>query len=97
MNQLFRSLLPFLISLGGVISDYITTTIGLGLGFYELHPNYHPFWALSIFWSAVLILTLALPKGKTWYLSLNGLASVSFLGAINNTLVILGVFSGLKI
>lgn len=94
---MLRNILPFIISLGGVLSDYITTIIGLSLGFYETHPNYHPLWALIIFWSAILILTLTSPKSKTWYLSLNGLASASYLGAINNTLVILGIFSGLKI
>jgi hypothetical protein len=42
-------LMPFLISLGGVVFDYWTTTIGLSMGFVETHPQYHPFKALAIF------------------------------------------------
>lgn len=92
-----KGISPFLISLCGVIADYITTSTGLNLGFYETHPQYHPVLALLIFWGAVTILTIALPKKGVWWLSINGLASVSYLGAINNTLVILGIFSGLRI
>ena len=88
---------PFLISLFGVISDYITTRIGLDLGFYETHPQYHPLNALLMFWGASIILTFTLPKNRRWLLGINGLASASYLGAINNLLVILGLFSGLII
>jgi len=94
---MLRDMLPFLISLGGVLSDYVTTMIGLGLGFYETHPNYHPVWALLIFWSAIAILVLTLPKKRLWTIGINGLALMSYLGAVNNTLVILGLFSGLVI
>jgi len=90
-------ILPFLLALGGVISDYMTTVIGLSLGFYETHPNYHPVHALLIFWGAIAILTLTSPRKKPWTLSINGLALTSYLGAVNNTLVILGVFPGLQI
>ena len=92
-----RRIVPFLLSLGGVLSDYLTTRIGLSLGFYETHPHYNPILALFIFWGAVAFLTTTLPKRKFWSLSINGLASVSYLGALNNILVILGVFSGLVI
>ncbi len=88
---------PFVLSLGGVLSDYATTTIGLGLGFYETHSQYHPMWALLIFWGAIALLTLTLPKKKSWRLSIYGFALAPYLGAINNLLVILGVFSGLVI
>jgi len=88
---------PFLLALGGVVSDYITTNIGLGIGFYETHPQYHPVWALLIFWGALAVLTLTLPRKKPWNLSIHGLALTSYLGAINNTLVILGLFPGLVI
>lgn len=90
-------LIPFLISLAGVIADYFTTSIGLGLGFHETHTQYHPALAIVIFWSALTLLTLTLPEGRTWRIGKNILASTSFLGFINNTLVILGVFSGLVI
>ena len=88
------SILPFLISLAGVVADYITTSIGLGLGFYETHAQYHPAIALVIFWSALTVLTFTLPKKGLWDMAKNVLASASFLGFVNNTLVILGIFSG---
>jgi len=88
---------PFILSLGGVSLDYVTTAIGLGLGFYEMHPAYHPLNALLIFWGAIILLSLLLPRGRIWRLSINGLASASYLGLVNNTLVIMGVFPGLQI
>jgi len=90
-------LMPFLISLSGILLDYWTTTIGLNMGFVETHPEYHPLKALAIFWSAITILTATLPKTKIWRLSVNFLATLPYLGAINNILVILGVFPGLQI
>jgi len=88
---------PFLLALGGVVSDYVTTTIGLGMGFYETHPQYHPFWAILYFWGVITILTVALPKKRLWTLCINGLASASYLGFVNNALVILGIFPGIHI
>ncbi len=89
--------IPFVISLFGVVSDYVTTRIGLSLGFYETHPQYHPILALIIFWGSLALLVSTLPKKNFWQMSVNGFASVSYLGAVNNILVILGIFSGLKI
>jgi len=88
---------PFLIALGGVLSDYATTTYALNFctGLYETHPQYSPLWALFIFWGAIAILTLTLPKKKPWNLSINSLALASYMGAINNILVILGLFPGI--
>jgi hypothetical protein len=92
-------MLPFLLALSGVIADYATTIIGLNFcsGLYEINPQYSPVWALLIFWGAIAVLTVALPKKKPWTLSINGLALTPYIGAINNTLVILGLFSGLVI
>lgn len=92
-----KNVRPFIISLIGIIADYVTTTIGLGLGFYETHPQQNPFYAIIIFWSALILLTLTLPKTRFWEATKNILASASFLGSLNNTLVILGIFSGIKI
>ncbi|MFH0748621.1 MAG: hypothetical protein V1915_01685 [Candidatus Bathyarchaeota archaeon] len=89
--------LPFLISLGGVIADYISTNIGLGLGFYETHAQYNPVYALLIFWGALTLLTVTLPKRKIWEMTKTIFAAASFLGFVNNTLVISGFFSGLII
>jgi hypothetical protein len=36
----------------------------------------------------------SLPRGKKWDAAIWVLASWSFLGAVNNTLVIMGIFSG---
>jgi len=90
---------PFLISLGGVLSDYATTTYALNFcrGLYETHPQYSPLWALLIFWGAIAILTLTLPRKKPWSLSINSLAFFSYTGALNNILVILGLFPGVRI
>jgi len=74
-----------------------TTTIGLSMGFVETHPQYHPFKALAIFWGAITVLTVTLPKTRIWRIGINALALLPYLGAINNTLVILGIFPGLQI
>ena len=88
---------PFLISLCGILLDYTTTFYALNFHtcFYETHPQYNPVWALLIFWSAITLLTLTLPKKKPWNLCIIGLASASFIGAINNLLVLLGLFHGI--
>jgi len=91
------TLMPFLISLGGILLDYWTTTIGLSMGFVEVNPEYHPLKALAIFWSAITMLTVASPKTRVWRIGINALALLPYLGAINNTLVILGIFPGLQI
>lgn len=87
----------FLVSLIGVAADYVSTRIGLDRGFYETHPHYHPLLALAIFWVAMVVLVTSLPRGRWWEGSIRFIAAWSFLGAINNTLVILGLFSGLVI
>lgn len=89
--------LPFLISLAGILADNLTTRIGLGLGLYEYHPLYQPVYALAVFWGILTLLTLILPQGKFSRITKSTIASVAFLGSINNMLVILGLFSGLRI
>jgi hypothetical protein len=88
---------PLLLLIGGVASDYITTLIGLGRGFYETHAQYHPLWASLFFGGAFVLLALTMPRKKPWSLGVYGLAIVSYLGAVNNLLVILGVFTGLHL
>ena len=92
-------MIPFLIALGGVLADYVTTTYALNFctGIYETHPQYSPVWAILVFWGSLAILTIALPRRKPWNLSINSIALISYLGAINNILVILGVFPGITI
>ncbi len=92
-----NTILPFLISWIGVSADFLTTIIGLYLGFYETHPRYNPALALAIFWGALSLLTLFLPGDMVWETAKNAFALTPFLGAVNNTLVILGVFPGLRI
>jgi len=85
-------MLPLLLSFGGVVSDYITTIVGLSIGFHETNQQYHPAWALLYYWSAITILVVTLPRKKISILSVNTLALTSYLGALNNILVILGMF-----
>ena len=89
--------LPFLLALGGIISDYVSTTIGLNMGLYETNPQYHPVWALLYFWGIMIMFTLLISKRKVRMLSLYGLAIASYLGIVNNALVILGMFPGIQI
>ncbi len=89
--------LSFLIVIIGVVTDYVSTCIGLGSGFMETHPYYHPIIALAIFWDAMTVLFFALPRGKWWDRAINFIAAWSLLGAFNNLMVLAGVFPGLKI
>lgn len=90
-------LMPFFIALSGIILDHWTTTIGLSMGFAEINPEYHPLKALAIFWGSITILTFTLPKTRKWMISINTLASLPYIGVVNNILVILGIFQGLAI
>lgn len=87
----------FVVSFIGVILDFFTTVIGLSQGFVETHVNYSPVNAFLIFALANLVLSLTLPRSKKWKMGALFISSWSFLGVINNTLVILGLFSGLII
>jgi len=94
---ILNRIVPFIVSLGGVLSDYLTTRMGLGLGYYETHVLYNPLSALSIFWGATTMLAVILPKRNLWDIGITSLAAVSYLGTVNNILVILGIFPGLII
>ena len=85
-------MLPFFLALGGIMSDFISTIIGLGMGLYETNPQYNPVWALLVYWGAIMILYLTCYKRKLWTISANAVALTSYLGFINNTLLILKVF-----
>jgi len=93
-----RAVLPaYIVALFGSVADYITTRIGLGMGYYETHLQYSPLLSIGIFTGMITILALALPKSPKWRLCVIFLAAWSFFGAVNNMLVILGVFRGLVI
>jgi hypothetical protein len=87
-------MMPFVIAVTGILLDYLSTTMGLSLGLRELHPNYHPVWAGVVFSMALTLLTLTLPRDRWGHRCILGLASCSYIGAINNTLVLLGIFPG---
>lgn len=89
-------MIPFAISALGVILDALTTIIGLSMGFYETHPNYNPILALAIFWSLIAVVR-TLPRTRIVRIFTILLSAAPFLGAMNNSLVIMGVFSGLII
>ena len=82
------------IALLGVISDWITTQVGLGMGYYETHLMYHPVLALAIIWTPIMFLLMVLPRDGRWDYAIYFIASWSFIGAVNNILVIMGIFSG---
>jgi hypothetical protein len=92
-----KNLIVFVVSFAGVVADYLTTIFGLSKGFVETHPQYSPINALIIFWLASLVLVTTMPDGKWWKRASIFVASWSFLGSINNILVILTVFTGLII
>jgi len=93
--QALEKFTPFVLSLSGILSDYLTTRIGLGLGFQESNANYHPLNALCIFWVVAALLTTFMPKEKHWVISIHCIALAPYLGMVNNLLVIFGLFSGL--
>jgi len=88
---------PFFLAFCGVLSDYLTTALGLNMGFCEACPQYHPIWALTVFWASITLLSLSLPRKKPWNLCTIGLASASYLGTANNILVILGISAGIAV
>ena len=98
-TESIRDVLPaYVIAFFGSAADYVTTRIGLGMGYHETHPYYSPFLSIAIFFSTITLLALILPKAPRWTRWIVFfLSSWSFLGAVNNTLVILGVFGGLVI
>ena len=65
----------------GVVSDWITTQVGLGMGYYETHLMYNPVLALAIIWTAIIFLLMVLPRGGRWDYAIYFLASWSFIGA----------------
>jgi hypothetical protein len=87
-------MLPFFLTLGGIIADYISTTIGLGMGLSEINTQYNPLWALLVYWGAIMILYLTCYQKKLWIVGANAVALTSYLGFINNILSILRVFPG---
>jgi len=90
----FSNILPFAISAIGVLLDASTTIIGLSRGYYEIHSNYSPFWALLIFWS-VISATMLLPKTRLVRYFTLLISSAPFIGVVNNSLVLAGISPGL--
>jgi disulfide bond formation protein DsbB len=85
---------PFVIAATEILLDYLFTGMGLSLEIRELHPNYHPVWAGVVFSVALTVLTFTLPRDRWGRLCILGIASCSYVGAINNALVLLGIFPG---
>ena len=86
---------PYLVSLVGVLSDYLTTNIGVGMGFTETNLSYNPILSLAVFWGTLCFLTLTLPKHRVLNISRNIVVLTSFLGAINN-IVVITIFAQIK-
>ena len=90
-----HSLTPFLLALGGVLTDFLTTQVGLTVGLCEANPNYHPVCACIVFFTVLYLLMKLLPPKKSWNRLIMGIALLSYFGTIHNLLVLLGVFPGL--
>ena len=87
--------IPLGVASSGIILDYLTTSVGLQCGLSEANPAYHPLWAVLVFFSLIAVLTVFSRRQRYMKWSVIGFASLSYLGAINNTLVLLGLFPGL--
>ena len=95
LDVVHHPVIPFLLAFGGVVSDYLSTRIGLRLGFVEAHLHYHPLYGLTFFLCLIAVLTILLPRQKRFRLVTLGVAFFSYLGIINNALVILGWVPGI--
>jgi hypothetical protein len=95
LDVVHHPVIPFLLACGGVVADYLSTRIGLRMGFVEAHLHYHPLYGLTFFLSLIAVLTILLPRKQRFRLVTLGVAFLSYLGIINNTLVILGWFPGI--
>jgi hypothetical protein len=92
-----RPFTPFLLALGGITTDFLTTHVGLSLGLHEAHPNYHPIYSCMIFFTLLYLLTKLLPQQKSWKRCIMGVALLSYFGPVHNILVLAGIFPGLVI
>jgi len=88
--MLEKKWLPFAVSIMGCSSDYVTSLIGLSRGFYEAHPNYSPITALSLF-LGISCLSLLPIKNRLFKLSILAIVSSSFIGAVSNSLLLMGI------
>lgn len=86
--------IPYLLAFLGVVFDWLTTQVGLSRGFYETHSVYTPANALLIFMAALFFLEFILGDFQYKRQYQIFIACMSFLGAINNTLVLLGLTHG---
>jgi len=94
-SKIFRISLAELNALAAISLDYLTTQIGLARGFLETHAAYSPLNATTIFSCCILFLGLLLPRPRGWTWSLLLFSCLSWLGALNNILVLTGIFPGL--
>jgi hypothetical protein len=94
---ILRPFSPFLLALGGITSDFLTTRVGLSLGFREAHSNYQPIYSCVIFFTLLYLLTKLLPQQKSWKRCIVGVALLSYFGTVHNILVLAGIFPGFVI
>ena len=109
----WKSQIPFVISALGLLFDFMTTAIALSNPYmipetiiYETHPKAWPYGALIgifIFWGLIEILERFEPEGeRRWFLLfywawIYMIAVQTWIGPVNNSLVMAGVFDGLQI
>ena len=78
---------PFIIMVAGVTSDYVSSLIGISVGYVETHPNYSPLNALIIFTLALAILMLFFWRNRTTRIFVWACSIIPFIGIIHNLLV----------
>lgn len=79
---------PYLTTLTGILLDYLTTTIGLNMGFQETNLLYHPATALLIFWGTLTLINKTIPQKNIITITQTLLTVTTFLAPLNNTLLI---------
>jgi hypothetical protein len=89
-------LLSCFLALCGATLDYVTTKIGLNLGFVEIHPDYQLVWAYLVYTLITITFCLTLSE-KSRKIGFAFLILTSFVPAIHNILVILGFFAGIPL
>jgi hypothetical protein len=76
----------------GVVTDFVSTQLGLIRGFQEGNVLYGPIPSLFIFWTILTVASLALPKGILRRTFVLAIVSLSFVGVFNNIFVMAGIF-----
>jgi hypothetical protein len=87
-----KFLRPYFLVLCGASLDFITTKIGLSMGFVEINPNYHLVWAYLVYTLVTIMLHFSL-SGNIRKIGFTIFVLASFMAAVNNVLVIFNLLA----